>query len=61
MFDIGNDLRLNSLEEIGDDTILAKTSNDPLGVSIESILRSKIKWIQEEFNGLSQKACVKNI
>jgi hypothetical protein len=61
LFDIGNDLRLNSLEEIGDDTILAKTSNDPLGVSIESILRSKIKWIQEEFNGLSQKVCVKNI
>jgi len=61
LFDVGNDLRLNSLEEIGDDTILAKTSNDPLGVSIESILRSKIKWIQEEFNGLSQKVCVKNI
>lgn len=56
LFDVGDDSRLNSFEEIGDDAILATTSNDPLRVSIGSILRPKTKWIQEEFNGLSQKA-----
>jgi hypothetical protein len=30
----------------GDDVILAKKSKDPLGVSIGSILRPKMQWIQ---------------
>jgi hypothetical protein len=35
------------------DVILAMTSNDLLRVSIESILRPKMKWIQEESSWLS--------
>jgi hypothetical protein len=41
--------------------ILATISNDSLGVSIDYILRLKIKWIQKEFNMLSQEAWVKNV
>jgi len=35
---------------------MAMTSKNPLKVSIGYILRSKMKWIQKEFNGLSQEA-----
>jgi hypothetical protein len=34
---------------------LAMTSKNLLGVFIGFILRPKTKWIQEEFNGLSQE------
>jgi len=43
LFDVGDNSRLNSFEERGDDVILATTSNDPLRVSIGSILRPKTK------------------
>jgi hypothetical protein len=41
--------------------ILAMTSKNLLRVFIEYILRSKMKWIKEEFNGLSQEAWIKNV
>jgi hypothetical protein len=41
LFDIGQDLRSNSFEERGDDAIMSMTLNDPLGMSIGSILRPK--------------------
>jgi hypothetical protein len=41
------------------DVVLVMTLKYPLGVSIGSILRTKMKWIQEEFNRLSQEAWVK--
>jgi hypothetical protein len=44
-----------------DDVILAMTSNDPLGVFIGSIMRPKMKWMQEEFIGLSQEFWVKKV
>jgi len=59
LFNVSDDSRSNSFEERGDDVILAMTLNDPLGVSIMYILRPKMKWIQEKFNGLSQKTWVK--
>jgi len=43
------------------DAILVITSKLTLGVFIGSILSPKIKWIYEEFNGLSQEAGVKNV
>jgi len=61
LFNVGDDSRLNSFEERGDDVILAMTLKDLLGVSIRYILRPKMKWIQEEFNGLSQETWVKKV
>jgi len=52
---------LNPFEERCDDAILAKTSKDPFGVSIGFILKPKMKWIQEEFNELSQEVWVKKV
>jgi hypothetical protein len=43
------------------DAILTTTLKNPLGVSLGSILRPKTKYIQEEFNGLSQETWVKKI
>jgi len=43
------------------DAILHTKSNDLLEVSIGSILRPKMKWIQKKFNRLSQDAWVKKI
>jgi hypothetical protein len=40
---------------------MVMTSKDPLRVSIGYILRSKMKWIQEEFNELSQEDWVKKV
>jgi len=37
------------------------TSKNLLGVFTECILRSKMKWIKEDFNGLSQEAWIKNV
>jgi hypothetical protein len=56
LFDVSDDSRLNAFENREDDAILVTTSRDPFGVSIGSILRPKMKWIQEKFNGLSQEA-----
>lgn len=61
LFDVCDDSRSNYFEERGDDVTVAMTWNNPLRVSSRSILSSKIKWIKEEFNGLSQKAWVKKI
>jgi hypothetical protein len=43
------------------DAILYTKSNDLLEVSIGSILRPKMKWIQKKVNRLSQEAWVKKI
>jgi hypothetical protein len=48
-------------KERNNDVVLAMTLKYPLGVSIWSILRTKMKWIQEEFNGLSQEAWVQKV
>jgi hypothetical protein len=37
------------------------TSKNLLEVFIKCILRSKMKWIKEEFNGLSQEAWIKKV
>ena len=46
LFDVYDDSRSNFFKKRGDDVILAMKSKDPLGVSIGSILRPKMQWIQ---------------
>jgi hypothetical protein len=45
----------------GNDAILDMKSKNPLEESIRSIIKPKIKWIQKEFNGLSQESWVKKV
>ena len=58
LFDIGDDLRLNSFKERGDNedqpNIMSKHVIDPLKVPNEPITRARIKKFKEALNGLIQ-------
>ena len=47
LFDVGDDSKSNSFEEIGDD-VIQPTLKDPLGVPVGSITRAITKKFQEE-------------
>jgi hypothetical protein len=55
MYDTSIARIITSIVTLTIDAILTTKSNDPLKMSIGSILRPKMKWIQEEFNELSQE------
>jgi hypothetical protein len=56
MYDTSIARIITSIVTLTIDAILTTKSNDPLKMSIRSILRPKMKWIQKEFNELSQEA-----
>jgi hypothetical protein len=57
LFDVGDDSRLNSFEERGDDAIQAP--KDPLEVPVGPITRLKAKRFKEVFNGPFQDTWAK--
>jgi len=57
LFDVGDDSRLNSFEERGDDAIQAP--KDPLDVPVGPITRLKAKRFKEVFNGPFQDTWAK--
>ena len=52
LFDVGDDLKLNSFENRGTDKNQEASPNDPLEISIGLITRSKVKKIKKALNGL---------
>ena len=58
LFDVGDDSKSNSFEEIGDD-VIQPTLKDPLGVPVGSITRAITKKFKEAFNGLLQDTWAK--
>jgi hypothetical protein len=57
LFDVGDDSRLNSFEERGDDAIQAP--KDPMDVPVGPITRLKAKRFKEVFNGPFQDTWAK--
>ena len=58
LFNIDDDSMSNFFEEREHDTVQAMKLKNTLGVSIKSILKPKMKWIQEEFTGQSQETWI---
>ena len=58
LFDVDDDSKSNSFEEIGDDVIQPRLK-DPLGVPVGSITRAITKKFKEAFNGLLQDTWAK--
>jgi hypothetical protein len=52
LFDVGDDLKLNSFENRETDKNQEASPNDPLEISIGLITRSKVKKIKKALNGL---------
>jgi hypothetical protein len=58
LFDVGDDSKSNSFEEIGDD-VIQPTLKDPVRVLVGSITRAIRKKLKEAFNGLLQDTWAK--
>jgi hypothetical protein len=56
MYDTSIARIITSIATLTIDAILTTKSNDLLKMFIRSILKPKMKWIQEEFNELNQEA-----
>jgi hypothetical protein len=56
LFDVGDDSKLNPLEDRGDDAI-QPTPKDPLVFLVGAITRARVNKFKEAFNGFLQDTC----